>query len=112
MRSKYFSSVNGGGTSAYVANMSVASSYIVLLSVFGFHKGAQAWLQIHESAGAPNAGTVPVHTFAVFQNDNYGMIIPVTGLPLSKCFIGLSSTADTYTAIATENVTICGTVQG
>lgn len=112
MRSKAVTSNDGAG-SAYVKEMLISASYVVLLSVFGYSKAAATtWLQIHATAATPTANRVPEHTFAMGAADNFSMIIPVTGLPLDKCFLAVSSTVDKFTAVGTNDVTICATVQG
>jgi len=111
MRSKSVTSNDGAG-SAYVKEMLVSPSYVVLLSVFGYNKAAvTTWLQIHAASATPSANRVPEHTFALGTEDNFSMIIPLTGLSLDKCFLAVSSTADKFTAAVTNDVTICATVQ-
>jgi len=109
LRSRFVSSNDGAG-SAYVKELSLSLTGCVLLSVFGYNKGAQAWLQIHASTGTPVANRVPEHSFGIAALDNFSMIIPATGLPLDKCHLAVSTTGDKFTAAATNDVTLCATL--
>lgn len=53
---------------------------------------------------------IPFHTFAAGADNNYSMIIPVTGLTVSfGLCVANSSTEATYTAGAAKDITACGT---
>lgn len=69
-----------------------------VLSIFGYNAGPDQFIQLHDSAGVPDEGAVPVATMAVFGQSNFGFDIPVAGFPFS---LGLtvcnSSTANTKT---------------
>lgn len=62
---------------------------------------------------ANDGGTItflPVHTMVIGATDNYSMIIPVTGFPLTRGLtLALSSTAGVYTASGSTDASMFGT---
>lgn len=96
--------IRSGTTSSggFVQQKLISSSPIVLFSLQGYHQGGSArYIQIHQVASL-SGGEVPTHSHKIPATDNFYLIIPVSGMPLTKCLIAVSTTADTYTAGAAD----------
>jgi len=88
----------------FVQQKLIASVPCVLLSLQGYHQGAAArFIQIHEAASL-TGGEVPTHSHKIPATDNFYLTIAVSGMPLNKCLIAISTTADTYTAGAADAI--------
>jgi len=82
----------------------------VLLSLFGYNSGAEQFIHLHDAAAQPLDGTVPLHKFKVAAADNYGVLIPLTGINFSKGIVAcVSTTADT-TTLGAKEVTMLATI--
>lgn len=80
-----------------------------VLRVQGYYTAAaDAWLQIFDSVAEPAENAVPVKSYALASNSPYSWAFDPGTLCLQKgCYVAVSETQGTYTAVAFEaNVTM------
>jgi hypothetical protein len=87
------------GNGALVQKRVVRLNACKLAALVGFNNGADAYVQIHETAAEPAAGAVPIFAFQADAGRPYSFALPI-GVDMGACTVVFSSTLDTYTASA------------
>lgn len=89
---------------AYENGKSVKGSYGALVGFSGYSSNAAAqFIQVHDSAGTPAAGAVPLIVLTVGATGNFSWNpIRMNKFFKNGIFVGNSTTAQTYTAGAAD----------
>ena len=95
-----------------IDHMQIVKGSGILLSLFGHNKGSAQFVQLFDVAAAPSNGDEPLYAFKIAANDNFSVIVPLSGINFSYgLYVALSSTQGFYTAGGSKDVTFLGTLR-
>lgn len=93
------------GNGALVKTRVVSIGPCRLTAVIGVNNGADAFIQIHETAAVPSAAAVPKFSVPIDAARAYAFALP-NPVDLDACTVVVSSTLDSYTDPGGTPVTI------
>lgn len=100
------------GDATLVTSRVVSTGFTRLAAVLGHNNsGADVYIQVHETSAVPAGGAVPRFSVLAFTGLPYSFALPAV-VDMDKCTVVVSSTLNTYTAVAGTPATIQAIVAG